>query len=301
MNKTRRIVTLDAGRCKRCGLCIERFGDYCIFELNGLPAIDYRICNICQKCVAICPSQAILVNNTVPGKIESAIGVKSEDLLVLLATRRSIKIFKEKELSENTLRRIIDVAKYAPNQNKNIDIVVITRRELVDKIDTSALNFYSRLYRIMFSLKPVTYFLTLLSPSLFTIKKKMEYDLFTRKRIVKPGTQALILLVGNRRVPVTESSAQYLLSTMIIFAHSLGIGSCLMDSVKIALNWNSRDRKKLRIPRKSRVLGVLALGYSNEKIVNIPRGYMPRVQWNYGAEETGNGGSGNLDWSGGGK
>ena len=141
----------------------------------------------------------------------------------------------------------------------------------------------------MFSLKPVIFFLTRLSPSLFTIKKKMEYDLFTSKRIVKPGTQALILLVGNRRVPVTESSAQYLLSTMIIFAESLCVGSCLMDSVKIALNWNARTRKKLRIPKKWSVLGVLALGYSNEKIVNIPRGYMPRVQWNCGTGATGNG------------
>jgi nitroreductase/Pyruvate/2-oxoacid:ferredoxin oxidoreductase delta subunit len=289
MNIRRRIVALDVSRCTRCGLCIERFGDYCISELNGLPAIDYRICNICQKCVAICPSQAILVNNTAPEKIDGAIALKSEDLLALLARRRSIKIFKEEKLSDNTLRRIIDVSKYAPNQNKNIDIIAINNREIVDHIDTSALNFYRRLYQILFSLKPVTYLLTLLSPSLFTIKKKMEHDLVTRKRIVKPGTQALILLVGNRMVPVTESSAQYLLSTLIIFAESLGVGSCLMDSVKIALNWNAKTRKKLRIPKKCSVLGVLALGYSNEKIVNIPRGYMPRVQWNYGVEETANG------------
>ena len=289
MNITRLIVALDAGRCTRCGLCVERFGDYCISQLNGLPVIDYHICNICQKCVAICPSQAILVNNTAPEKIDSAITLKSGDLLALLARRRSTKIFKEKGLSENTLKSIIDVSKYAPNQNKNIDIIVITDREIVDHIDTSALNLYRRVYQVLFSLKPVIFFLTRLSPSLFTIKKKMEYDLFTSKRIVKPGTQALILLVGNRRVPVTESSAHYLLSTMIIFAESLGVGSCLMDSVKIALNWNVRTRKKLRIPRKWSVLGVLALGYSNEKIVNIPRGYMPRVQWNCGTGATGNG------------
>jgi nitroreductase len=236
--------------------------------------------------VAICPSQAFLVNNTSPEKINSTIALKTADLVALLARRRSIKIFKERELPESTLQSIVDVSKYAPNQNKNISIIVITDGEIINRIDRGALILYKRLYQIMFSLMPFTSFLTLIAPSLFTIKKKMEYDLVTRKQIVKQGTQALILLVGNKRVPVTESSAQYLLSTMIIFAESLGVGSCLMDSVKIALNWNSRIRKRLKIPRKSNVLGVLALGYSDEKIVNIPRGYMPRVQWNYGAAET---------------
>jgi Fe-S-cluster-containing hydrogenase component 2 len=282
MKTTNPIVSLDADRCTGCGRCIERFKDYCISERNGLPVIDYQVCNTCQKCVAICPSQAFLVNNTPPEKINSTVALKSADLGDLLARRRSTKIFKERALSESTPQSIVDVSKYAPNQNKNISIIVITDREIINRIDRGALNLYERLYRILFSLKPCTFLLTLLVPNLFTIKRKMEYDIATRKQIIKPGTQTLILLVGNKRVPVTESSAQYLLSTMIIFSESLGAGSCLLDSVKIALNWNSRIRERLKIPRKWSVLGVLALGYSAEKIVNIPRGYMPRVQWNCG-------------------
>jgi nitroreductase/Pyruvate/2-oxoacid:ferredoxin oxidoreductase delta subunit len=286
ISRTRQVVTVDAARCRRCGLCVERFREYCISELDGLPVIDYRVCNICQKCVAICPSQAILVNNMTPKKISGGVALKSADLLALLARRRSTKIFKDKKISEDTLRAIIEVAKYAPNQNKNIDVMVISDHEILDYIDQQALHFYRRIRQVLFSVKAVASFLIRLSPNLYGIMKKLDYDVGTRRRILKPGTQALVLLVGNRRVPVTEDSAQYLLATMIIFAESLRVGSCLMDSVKMAVNWSAKGRKRLRIPNGLRVLGVLSLGYSDEKIVNIPRGYVPKVQWNCGVDGT---------------
>ncbi len=282
MDRKNKVVTFDAGRCARCGLCIERFKDYCISELDGIPVIDYRICNVCQKCVAICPSQAIMVNSTAPERIKGEVALKPTDLLALLARRRSIKVFKERRLPQDKLRSIVEVAKYAPNQNKNIDAIVINDREIIEHIDLCALQTYRRMYRALFSVKALTSLLSLFSPFLFTSKKKMEFDLLTRRKIVKPGTQALILMVGNRRVPVTESSAQYMLATMIIFSESLGIGSCLMDSLRIAINMNSKIRNRLKIPKAQKVLGVLALGYSDEKIVNIPRGYELNVQWNRG-------------------
>ncbi|MGE5604490.1 MAG: 4Fe-4S binding protein, partial [Bacteroidota bacterium] len=34
---------------------------YCISSDSGYPVFDERVCNTCQKCVSICPSQAIMV------------------------------------------------------------------------------------------------------------------------------------------------------------------------------------------------------------------------------------------------
>jgi len=61
-------------------------------------------------------------------------------------------------------------------------------------------------------------------------------------------------------------------------AESLEIGNCLMDSLLITLNVKKKLRKKLKI--QDNVLGVLALGYSNEDVVNIPRGYEVDIRWN---------------------
>ena len=82
---------------------------------------------------------------------------------------------------------------------------------------------------------------------LFVIKKKMERDLFTRGRIMKPGTKALILLTGDPRVSMTRASAQYLLANMILYAQTHGVSSCLMDSLRLTLT-SSKMKRSIRPP-----------------------------------------------------
>jgi nitroreductase/NAD-dependent dihydropyrimidine dehydrogenase PreA subunit len=274
-----RVITVDPDICNRCGLCIQRFEGYCISEDAGMPVVDYEVCNVCQKCVAICPSRAFLVNNTKPLQIERGTPLNPEDLRGLLSRRRSIKIFTNENLLKSTIQDIVGVAKYAPNQHKNIDAVVVTNKRMLAKIDQSAFRLYKRIYTALFSVKVLTRLFRIFSSDLFVIKRKMEYDLFIRKQILKPGTQALVVLVGNAKASVTERSAQYLLATMIIYAESMGIGSCLMDSVKIAMNLNRKLRRDISIDNRQKVLGILALGHSAEKILNIPRGCELNIRW----------------------
>ena len=125
----------------------------------------------------------------------------------------------------------------------------------------------------------------LFSKSLHVIKKKMEFDLNVNKHAVKRNTQAVILLVGDAKIPVTESSANFLFANMILYAETLDIGTCLMDSLKISINNNSKIKKKIGIKKGLKILGVLALGYSDENIVNIPQGYELNITWNSEAGE----------------
>ena len=67
---------------------------------------------------------------------------------------------------------------------------------------------------------------------------------------------------------------------MIYMAAALGVGSCLMDAVKIAFNLTPSLKRSVGVPRGHKVFGVLTLGYSAEKIVNIPQGYSVPVKWN---------------------
>jgi hypothetical protein len=77
---------------------------------------------------------------------------------------------------------------------------------------------------------------------------------------------------------VTERSAHYMLATMMYMAEALGIGNCLMDSLYLTLRTNPTLKKRLGI--KEDVFGTLVLGYSSERIVNIPRGYEVPIKWN---------------------
>jgi nitroreductase/NAD-dependent dihydropyrimidine dehydrogenase PreA subunit len=273
------MITVDKKNCTRCGVCLKEFEGFCMSSDDGFPIIDHRICNLCQKCVAICPRQALRVNNVKPQKIKSEPPVSAAALEELLAQRRSIKRFTDKPIPQKLLGRIAQAGRYAPNQQKNIDLIIVNDKAVLREIDKTALRFYHTWYNILFGLKPLTFFISLFTRELDVIKKKMERDLKKKKHIIKKGAQALIILKGNPRVSETKNSAHYLLASIIMYCETLRIGSCLMDSLRLVLN-TARMRRKLRIPRKERVLGILCLGYAAEKIVNIPRGYNLNIQWN---------------------
>jgi nitroreductase/NAD-dependent dihydropyrimidine dehydrogenase PreA subunit len=277
------MITLDKEKCTQCALCITRFHGYCISEKDGFPVFDHSLCNLCQKCVAICPSGAIMVNHTPPEKITKREHVKPGDLYQFFRQRRTIKVFRDKKIPREILQKFIDIAQYAPNQNKTIDMTLIDDRNLINIIDKQAYSFFMRIYRFLFSFTPLELFIRLFYRDLLVVKKKMEHDLFINKGIVKKGTQVLIILTGNKLAPAVEGSAYCLLAAVMYYAESAGIGTCFMDALKIAINGSKKLKRRLHLHQP--VLGVLVCGYPGEKIINIPRGYNINVRWNPGQEE----------------
>jgi nitroreductase/NAD-dependent dihydropyrimidine dehydrogenase PreA subunit len=270
------IIAVDKNKCKRCGVCINRMKGYCITEKDGFPIFDETLCNTCQKCVSICPSQAITVNGIYPEAIDETKQVDPELIYALFEKRRSTKRFKEKSIPKEIIAKIVSVAKYAPNQNKNLSVLVIDEKPLIAEINKSAIAFVKRIYRILFGFKPLESLIRLIYKDIGALKRKMEHHSF--QRVIHENTQAIIIVTGNKKVPVTERSAHYMLATMMYMAESLGIGNCLMDSIYLTLKTSRKLRKRLKIAED--VFGVLVLGYSNENVKNIPRGYEVNVRWN---------------------
>ena len=270
------MIALDKDRCKKCGACIKMMKGYCITESNGFPIFDDTVCNTCQKCVSICPSRAIMVNGNYPDKIDQTKEVNPEQIFSLFEKRRSIKHYQDKAIPREIIEKIVSVAKYAPNQNKNLSVLVIDDKHLINEIDQAAIAFVKTMYRILFGFKPITFLARLFYKDIEALKRKMEHHSF--QRVLNENTQAILIVTGNKKIPVTERSAYYMLGTIMYMAEALGIGNCLMDSIYLALRTNRRLRKRLKI--KEDVFGVLVLGYSNENVQNIPRGYEVNVRWN---------------------
>ncbi len=269
------MISVDQNRCKKCGVCITRMKGYCISESEGFPVFDAALCNTCQKCVSICPYQAITVNGVHPTQITSASALDKSKVFSLLERRRSIKKFRKTAIPTEELELILSCASFAPNQNKNLTVNVFSDAISIQEIQKSAAGFVKRFYRLLFGFPVLTLFVSLFMPGLKTIKKKMEYGL--DKDTLPENTQVVIVVSGDRRIPVTESSAHYVLAAMMFFAESTGIGSCLMDSVYLALRLDGKARKLLGIEKD--VLGAMVLGYSDDNIVNIPKGCEVPIKW----------------------
>jgi nitroreductase/NAD-dependent dihydropyrimidine dehydrogenase PreA subunit len=280
------MILYDKSRCTNCGICLRLRGGYCLEKKDDGIDIDYAVCNECQKCVAICPAKAFTNDGVPPVRIEKPLAFGGGDFMDLLRRRRSIRHFKDQKLPKELLGRIVEAACYAPTMNKAIEAVVIDDQALVGLLDSAALRFYNRAYGFLFGFRPLTAFMGLFSRTLPVVKKKMDHDLKVRKHIVKDKTQALILLIGDKKVPMTEISAQYDMANMILFCEASGLGSCLMDSLKIVLNNTRSLKNRLHIPRRFKILCVLAVGYPEEKILNLPEGPRMKTGFNMRSGDT---------------
>ena len=157
------MITLDKQSCAKCGVCLENFGGFCMVADDGSPAVDRLICNLCQKCVAICPHQALRVNGVKPRIAEGEPAVPPDALEELLARRRSIKRFADKPIPRELLLRAAQVGRYAPNQYKNIDVIIIDDKTVLRDIDRMAMDSVRKWYRWLFGFKPLELFFSLFS------------------------------------------------------------------------------------------------------------------------------------------
>jgi hypothetical protein len=87
-----------------------------------------------------------------------------------------------------------------------------------------------------------------------------------------------LLIAGLDAAHCVDSTARSALNrryqvTLVTGGEARGIGSCLMDFLRRTLNGDRSLRKILGIGKQVKVLAVLLLGYSDEKVINIPQGY----------------------------
>ncbi|MGQ7868747.1 4Fe-4S binding protein [Sunxiuqinia sp. sy24] len=130
---------IDHSLCKSCGICTE-VCPYKIIGQNGnIHFIKERehLCLQCGQCMAICPTKAIHVKGLsydddfceLPRRKNNY-----ENFAEILRSRRSVRTFKNKPVSDELIDEIIDSVSYAPfgAAPEKMGISVINNRETIE-------------------------------------------------------------------------------------------------------------------------------------------------------------------------
>lgn len=198
-------------------------------------------------------------------------------------SRRSVRHFAKEKVDRETLGKLVAAARYAPTMNHHIRAIIVDDPEILVEFDRYERMFYGTWYRLFFKNKAIRAFERIFRDDIDVIRRKMEHSLGSVDFLY--GAPALIVLVGDTRTILTEESAQYHLASMLLYAHSLGLGACLMDSAKIALRTSSALRRRLGIPRGMRVRGAIVVGHPEERLLNLIEGISLSCCWNSYAKE----------------
>jgi len=277
-------IVVDKDRCTGCGLCAEICHQGCIAlsddATDTAPRIDHELCSTCTQCIAICPHRALSWNNVLAVAYDDTHLPSAEQLDELFKERRTVRFFKPDKIDRALLKEIVGYGIYAPTNNYALRAVVVDAQAIMEELDRIILQYVSRIYHLFFRPKIVFNLLRMITPAAQSKDKvKMESDLERGHTFDNPPA-AIVFIVGDSRIALSEASAQYALYNMILYAQVKGIGSRLKGTGQIFLDRSKFARRRLGLQKHEHILGTLEVGYPAVRFRNKVEGKTLSIQWN---------------------
>jgi len=275
------MIVVNKDECTGCGLCVKICHEHCMALVDDTVRINYELCSTCTQCIAICPEQALSWDHVPPVAYDETRLPSPEQLDELFKERRTIRFFKRDRVDRTLLEEIVGYGIYAPTNNYDLRAIVVDDEEIIGKLDRILLKYVSRTYNVVFKPKIVFNLIRRMTPALQRKDKvKMESALERGHAFHRPP--ALVFIVGDKRIALSEASAQYAFYNMILYAQVKGIGSCLWGSAQVFLDRSRAARKRLGLQKHEHIIGALGLGYPAVKFRNKVAGKALSIQWNDG-------------------
>jgi ferredoxin len=275
------MIVVDKDKCTGCGSCVKICHEDCMTLIDDTVRINHELCSTCTQCIAICPQRALSWDDVPPVAYDEARLPSPEQLDELFKERRTIRFFKEEKIDRTLLEEIVGYGIYAPTNNYDLRAIVVDDEEIIEALDRILLQSVSRIYKVVFKPKIVFNLIRRITPALDPKDKvKMESALERGHAFHRPP--AIVFIVGDKRIALSEASTQYALYNMILYAQAKGIGSSLWGSAQTFLDRNKAARKRLGLGKHEHILGALGLGYPAVKFANKVEGKTLGIQWHDG-------------------
>jgi nitroreductase len=208
----------------------------------------------------------------------------------VILERRSVRIYKERQVPENLVRRILEAGRYAPSAGnyQPWKFVVIRDKDIIDEMEKDA-RMMAKMIKAMLAwetspLGPISKYMA--KAAIWLLPNKMHPMPFAAISFVADGKLSLfhgaptviLLLMDKRGAGRPEVDLGICGQNMVLAAHSHGLGTCWVGFVEF-LRQNPKWKKRLGIEYPFELCEGIALGYP----VGKPDGMVPRemhhVKW----------------------
>ena len=293
------MITIDHSRCKKDGLCTRVCpkGIFVQGERLTIPQLMHEEgCIACGHCVATCPQGAICHSefpSTEIATIQDEDMPTTEQVIALLKTRRSIRVFRDKPLMKETIEKIIDGARFAPSghNSQSTEYLVVQDRAVLNQVAAMVIEYMR--FEIRRFTNPLFKTLALLADRELAESGLHHIPEFKRMiRLFESGSDpvlndapVLLAFHARRTVGFADVNAQLALQNASLVAHSLGIGHFYTGWVlahcraPMARAWNPRIPSLIGIPPGNELHGALALGYTIPRFKNMIERKPPQIKW----------------------
>lgn len=278
-------TTIDADRCIGCGQCVAVCPKETITMEAGKAVITGSESLNCGHCAAACPAEAIQVraldlelgqfanfsaNNRwlPPGRFDTAA------LVNLMGSRRSCRNFTEQPVDGTLLEDLVKIGITAPSGSncQPWTFTILPDRRAVIALAQLVGGFFRKTNRMAEKAWLRRGLKWLGRPELetyygeyyATVKRGLEQWDRGQRDLLFHGAPAAIVVAADKDASCPAEDALLATGHMLLGAHSLGLGTCLIGFVIEAMRREKTIARSLGIPDNEIPCAVMAVGWPDE-------------------------------------
>jgi nitroreductase/NAD-dependent dihydropyrimidine dehydrogenase PreA subunit len=269
-------IIVDENKCKKDGICAAEcpMGIIKLKDGDGFPELvpgGDQICLVCGHCVAICPHGA-MSHDQVPVEacqvIDKDLVIDENQAVQFLRSRRSIRFFKDEPPDKEKIKRLIEIARYAPTGGNTqlLEWIVLTDGAKIKKLAGIVVDWMREVLEKTPQSAP-PYMPTLVGAW------DMGFDAILR------NAPALVVASAPKDYSNGMVDITLALSYFELAAPKFGIGTCWAGLLEGALQASSAAREALELPEGRPYHYPMMVGYSKGKYYRLPERKEPKITW----------------------
>lgn len=291
-------TTINPDICNGCGICIQVCPSATISMENGKASVTGKRSMNCGHCESACPTGAIKVGATATDFNYTSFRPKDQWLAhgnfdpalldQLLRSRRSCRNYTDQQVSIETLHDLINFGITAPsgtNSQQWTFTLVPTRKKLTIlgghvadffyKLNRKAANPLLRIFSKLFYKDQLSRYH---QDHYFSVQRGLRDWYIHKKDTLFHGATAAIIIASSQGASCPQDDALMASQNILLGAHALGLGSCMIGFAVNAANLSNTIKPALAIPAEETVYSCIALGYPKEKYTRLIHRKKPVVR-----------------------
>ena len=276
-------TVIDYEKCTGCGLCIEVCPYGTLSMVDGKVCVTGEISLNCGHCVAVCPVSAVRVTTLEPLQFLSFsmendwIKHGKDDtghLVQLMASRRSCRNFMNKPVDINILEDLVTIGTTAPTGSNSQEwtFTILPDRTQIEIFGENVVTFLKKLNR-MAQIAPLRKALCLFGKAELELYHKRYFkriEELTRnwqthkKDMLFWNAQSIILVGATEAATCPQEDAMLATQNILLAAHAMGLGTCLISFAVQALARDKSIGKSLGLASGEKIYSVITIGWPDE-------------------------------------
>ena len=268
------LISIDVNKCNQDEFCV-RDCPTAIISLpeGGFPEIapdKEGSCLECGHCVAVCPFGA-LSHKRIPieksPEIQDKLNLGEEQASQFLRSRRSVRRFLDKPVERDRIRRLIEVARYAPTggNSQMVEWLVLDDRSRIKAIAGLTVNWVREIVKNPEVVAASPYL------PLAVAAWDAGFDSVLR------GAPVLVTAMAPKEAMNGMVDLTLALSYLDLYATPMGLGTCWAGLLQGAMLNSPAVKSAVGVPATHPSHYPIMLGYPEPRYFRLPERRVPKI------------------------